>query len=61
MLLTARRVPNVLFFLPARRLPDVQWLDYMSGSRSVDTSYLNFMYTYQTYITIRDKIAEIIL
>jgi len=24
MLLTARRVPNVLFFLPARRLPDVQ-------------------------------------
>jgi len=27
VLLTARRVPDVIFFLPARRVPDKQWLE----------------------------------
>jgi len=29
MLLTAHQVPDVMFFLPARRLPDLQWLEYV--------------------------------
>jgi len=38
VLLTARRIPDVMFFLHARRVPTCSDWNYTSSSRGLDTS-----------------------